>query len=953
MADEKKKTALEDHIENLEKQLSRKYQQMKLVENEVDLQKLINEIEKDQEEIIKQQVKAIEQKHSLYGQITTKLKSQARELAGLNRGAITLSSSISAIYTTLMSVDKSIRQTNLNLGFTGGRAEMVRNNFESTAGYVARLGGSFEDLQTITTRFADETGRARALSEDTLKNIIDMGKGTALGVEGAAQLVSHYHLIGVDAQRAAEHTLGVVETSERMGVSASKVLNEINKNFSRLRTFTFVQGVKGFEQMATYAEKMRISMDQALDSAEAARRLDNAIEMAAQLQVMGGEFAKTDPFELLFLARNDPAQYTKKINEMTKGVISFRKMADGTYEHFLSPADRDRLTRAAEVLGLQSDELIEQSRRMAEMQKIRQQLSGQGLSLEDKELIEGISRFESSIGKFVVDIGGKAHVIENLTSAQLKSFSLQAKTLEERAMDAQTFDEAFQATINELKTTMLPLLAGINDILQIVRPIAVWVGDLLSSLPESMKKTMAYIGAGLTLIRGATLLYQVTGLKWMKNAIMARTKMSSVVATFQAQAEQEARLRLQTAAREVSIRIKGAKKEMAIRSGGLRSASLAGPMPRGGAVTGMPRMGGVAPPPPAPPVRTAPAAPRGGAAGMGMLRGGAGIGAAGVGIGAGIGIAALGISELAKSLKELDERQVKTLERIGLALAIGFPLAAIGLMVLGTAAAFSWKPLLGVGAAIALLGAGVALAGLGIKFMADGFVTLYESISLINIGDTLKMAASFYILSPALMTLGAALLFVIPGMLVFSGTAVALGLASKLISGSFATIGDSFEKIGTGMGTFTQSFKELRARDLIRSIVPLRLLSTAMREFGSEGVADILKYNEALTSITKKVDDLEKIGGAFKNINTVLSGSMDDFDKVEKIIKSLANVDVKEKSMFSEMVKLFNKPLKVEFADKEANFVSNVTLKLDGQTIAEKISVFIPNKLEKNRLGFA
>lgn len=321
----------------------------------------INEVHRLEEEILKRNL-------SLWNRANTSIKKFDASIGSVNATSVSLSGTFNSIWRTIMDVDKSIKKTNLSLGFTGTRSRLVKKSFKETAGYAMRLGGSAEDLQTATTIFAEETGRARVLSAETLRNVMDLAKGTSLGVESAAKLYSNYHLIGVDSRSAAQHISGIMETSERMGVSASNVLDNVNKNFRRLRTFTFIQGVKGFAEMASYAEKMRIDISQALDSAEAARHLDKAIEMAAQLQVMGGEFAKTDPFELLFLARNDPAGYTKKINEMTGSVVSFRKMADGTFEHFISPADRDRLTRAAKVLNMQTDELIEQSRRYSEIQ---------------------------------------------------------------------------------------------------------------------------------------------------------------------------------------------------------------------------------------------------------------------------------------------------------------------------------------------------------------------------------------------------------------------------------------------------------------------------------------------------------------------------------------------------------------------------------------------------------
>lgn len=63
----------------------------------------------------------------------------------------------------LMDNDKIIKMTNLNLGLSGAKADMMRASFEQSAGFTARLGGSLEDVQKIMEGYADETGRARVL----------------------------------------------------------------------------------------------------------------------------------------------------------------------------------------------------------------------------------------------------------------------------------------------------------------------------------------------------------------------------------------------------------------------------------------------------------------------------------------------------------------------------------------------------------------------------------------------------------------------------------------------------------------------------------------------------------------------------------------------------------------------------------------------------------------------
>lgn len=732
--------------------------------------------------------------------ITRQLK---REAIKWGTATVSVSATLNSIWKTLMEIDRTVRQTTRSFGLAGGRANILRDNIERTSGYALRLGATSEDLHKIYTEYASVTGLARLHSEDTLKNIIDIGRGTGLGVENATKLVALYSLIGVDSRRSGEHVLGILETSERMGISAGNVLDKINTHFRRLSTFTFVQGVKGYAQMASYAEKMRIDMEQALDSAEAARRLENAIEMAAQLQVMGGEFAKTDPFELLFLARNDPARYTEKINEMTGSVISFRKMADGSFEQFLSPADRDRLAGAAKALNMQTDELIKQARRYAEIQHIREQMRGMGLSAEDKDAIEGIATFDAKLGRFTIEIGSIKKDISELSSQQLQQFAAHSRSLEERAKAAQTFDEAFKATIEELKTAFLPMLQGINQVLLWVRPIVIQINEFIKGLGESGRTFLAITGAimaGAVILKGAIAIMSLMGIP--KLLLQQKQILSEI------------------------------------------SAQTVSPVTTGA--------GGAA-------RRTTRTAGRGVGRG-GLLGAGAGVGLAAVGVGAGINIAAKGISNLADSLKELTPEQAEVLQKIGRTLARTFPLAAVGILAVGLAGKKGSIGIAVVGAAALGLGIAVNLAAKGIGTMLGGLSGLIET--------------------------------------------------SKGAEGSLFKIAGGIVAMTGAMSIWTM---------------------------GGAGLIGLVTLNATLGAIAKRADDLERVGYAFDMINTVMSGSADDFERIEKMIKTISNFEMRDKTVFSEINDLFKKPLRVEFTDKEVALVTNITLEMDGQKIAEKI----------------
>lgn len=653
----------------------------------VNLKKLINEFEKER-------VKSGEDNLTQTGELRTELdkiiKSEREINTQLDKGikfrqrtvdiAKHLVEQLKLGYNYLQEQDKIIKSTNLNLGMSGTKAVAMRNAFEQSAGYVTRLGGTITDIQSVMQGYADETGRARVMTEDMVKNITAIGKGTGLSIEQATRLGAQFELMGYDAKSTMDYVQGVVDTSERMGVNTTKVLKVVNDNFKKLNTYTFQQGVKGFAEMAMYAEKFRMDISQALNAVDVARSLEGAINLAAQLQVMGGEFAKTDPFEMLFLARNDPAKFTEKIADMTKGLVSFRKMSDGTFEKFISPADRDRIAAVAKSMGMEASKLTVIAERQAEIQRMRQQMRGMGLSNEQKKLVEGVALWDSKTGKFQVQLGDSMKNISELTESQANSFVKEQVMLEERAKQAMTFDETLKATIETLKATLLPILKGVNKVLIPVAKVADWMSTLAGTHGGWAKAGAILLAAG-----GAWKLASFG----LNQAVKAFTKsgFGNVISK--------------------------------VSSGGLGSGGISG---GGGITAGQPgsmftktgiiRKGG---------------ADLTRARGAASLQKGLGSGAVMAGAGVGIMLAAKGISELADSMSKLTPEQAKSLERIAITMAVTFPLSAIGIGLVAGAATTGAVGLLALGAAITLVGAGIYLASTGIGKMGTGLALLSES----------------------------------------------------------------------------------------------------------------------------------------------------------------------------------------------------------------------------------
>lgn len=399
--------------------------------------------------------------------------------------------------------DKAIRDTILDLGMGAEKGQQIRDAFYDAAPKVAQLGASMKDLYAVQKSYTEESGRAVALTGKELTNITEIAKGTTLGASAAGHLVAQFAQLGVDIEKSKDLIQGIVDSSERMGVNINKVLKVVSANFRSLNTFAFKDGVKGMAKMAQYAEKFKVDMGATINSAEQARTLDGAIEMASQLQTLGGEFAKADPFEMFHLSRNDPAKYTQKLNEMTKGMSQLVKTTDG-FQLKITPVDLDRLREVAKATGQDFQNLVEQANKMAEVQAMNKQMMGSSFSKQDRELIQSLARLDTKSG--IYKVLGKD--ISKLSAQEIQSLQVQQQTLKERAEAAQTFDEKFENTITSMKLTLLPLLDGINAVFDTIHPFLKGIADFMGDQPKWAKTGLAWVGgmlgAGILLGKVAT-----------------------------------------------------------------------------------------------------------------------------------------------------------------------------------------------------------------------------------------------------------------------------------------------------------------------------------------------------------------------------------------------------------------------------------------------------------------
>lgn len=450
----------------------------------------------------------------------------------------------------LFEMEKEIKKSALSMGVLSKQSNDFRGAIVSAAKETTMIGIGVKELSQMQSAYSEELGRSVVLSKEGLVAMGELAAATGLGAEGAAKLSAEMEMQGVSAERTGEYMTQVLNDSHKMGVNATKVVKNVANNMKMLNRYNFKEGVKGLAKMAETVSKLGIDMEFAAGFSDKLWNIEGAVDMSAQLSVMGGAWAKmSDPFHLMYMARNDMEGLTSEIADAAKESVSFNKE---TGEFQMASKEMHRLKIIAEQTGLSYDELTTAAKNAAKFSKIKGQVQF-SMDKDEQEFLTNTAKMDKN-GKAYIEVKGEKKYMNQLTQgdrAYLKAQIDEKATMKERAEQAITFDEQLTYLINQLKVFMLPLVKTMNDELipklrdlsakftakggwgEKLEVFAATIGSWVSSIAGLMIEWPKTTAALLLFSKAAPLLGKVFGFlweraKWFTNGIQLGLGFNSV-----------------------------------------------------------------------------------------------------------------------------------------------------------------------------------------------------------------------------------------------------------------------------------------------------------------------------------------------------------------------------------------------------------------------------------------
>lgn len=438
--------------------------------------------------------------------------------------------------TGVFEMDKEIRNAVRSMAGGNKQYDNMFKTITKASDTTTMWGVGVKDLAIMQRGYSEAIGKSVTLTEEGYKAMAGMAEGTGLGKEFAVAMASEMDKFNISARQSGKIVESTMNIAGKMGVNGAAAMKSLQNNLKLAQRFNFKNGINGLAKLSIEATRLKLDLEGISGMADKVFRPEGAIEMAAQLTTMGGEFAKLgDPMQLMFKARNDFAGFSKDIGKASAEFVELNKET-GVYE-LKGGLAADRMREISQITGIAQDKLQEMAVAQKKINEAQGQLKGGVFKPEDAETIASLSEFDSKSGKWRVSVGGVYKDLKDLRDSDLKNIKAKEKSLEDRAKDARTFDETLQDLILTFKQQLLPFAQQLKDGLggPIQKMVAQWEKEgFFKSLKEFIKEAAelgVYLGkfilegakwlgpkGVLATVLGGTILFNAA--KWISNGML-------------------------------------------------------------------------------------------------------------------------------------------------------------------------------------------------------------------------------------------------------------------------------------------------------------------------------------------------------------------------------------------------------------------------------------------------
>lgn len=317
---------------------------------------------------------------------------------------------------------------NQETGILNETSDGLRREITNTIPVAAQLGISFQEMASSVTDMVVESGRFKLIDSQTIERVALASKFVGTMNDTMKMMPSFQEIsMGVaDATKVIEKS-GL--SSTKLGLNARETVKTLSTNLEKLNQFGFKAGIDGLNRMVQKAQELRMSMETVLGIADKVMDPEKALEMSANLQVIGGSLGDfNDPIKMMYMATNDVEGLQDALAKSAESLVTFNQ-EQGRFQIF--GGDLRRAKAMAAEMGISYKELSNIAIQSAQRTSAAADLMSSGLQMsdEDREFITNMAQMKD--GKMVIEV---PETMRKSLGMDMKQTTLALDSLDEKML---------------------------------------------------------------------------------------------------------------------------------------------------------------------------------------------------------------------------------------------------------------------------------------------------------------------------------------------------------------------------------------------------------------------------------------------------------------------------------------------------------------------------------------
>lgn len=294
------------------------------------------------------------------------------------------------------------------------------------------LGMTDKELHKIQESYTVSTNRARTLTKEQMTLMGGMAK--LVGDANVGEMATNMDRLGASSQTAMARLAKARNEALKFGLNAAKTSEAIAKNIKAASSYHFKGGTSELAKMVIESERLKVNFDSIVKASEKFVDLEGAISTSANIQVLGGSFARefSNPLEVMYEATSDQAAFMERVMRTMEGKGIYNKER-GEVE--FDPVTRRMVAAFSKQIGISTEELITMATSKITQREIENTVRGNNLGKEQLAYLKTIAEYDEESKEWVVNAFDpssgeyKKRNIRSLTNEDVKE--IQKNTISE------------------------------------------------------------------------------------------------------------------------------------------------------------------------------------------------------------------------------------------------------------------------------------------------------------------------------------------------------------------------------------------------------------------------------------------------------------------------------------------------------------------------------------------